>query len=78
MDVVGHQDECVDLALPLGSRLTEAFEEIRAIVVAEENGLSIVAPHDDVMGKSREIDSPGAGHGLPTRGRATGKTRANV
>jgi len=47
--MVRHQDERVDIALPLSTRVPDASEELQSIVVTEEDRLSIVASDNQVL-----------------------------
>ncbi|HUL57012.1 MAG TPA: hypothetical protein VLT60_08435, partial [Usitatibacter sp.] len=62
VDVIGHQDERVNVAAAPRSRLSQAIQEAQPVVAREEDRLSIVAAHDEVLRQAGEIDSLLSGH----------------
>jgi hypothetical protein len=77
VDVIRHQDECMNIAGSLGSRLPKTLEEMEPIGIREENGLAVVAAHDEMLRQAGEIDSRSSGHSTQTGGQGARRTKKN-
>ena len=49
MDMVGHDDPCMHLALPLNDIFSEPFEETGLVLIILEDRSFVYPPDDDVM-----------------------------
>ena len=75
--MIGHQNEGMHVATASGPRFPKAFQEMKAIFAREENWLSVVASHDEVLGQSWEIGSRPPGHLSTTARENNGATKKN-
>jgi hypothetical protein len=75
VDMIRHEDESMDVAVVLCSRVCEETQKRLAVGILEETTRAVVPPHNQMLRKSGHVDSRRAGHGdstpfEPVRGQA--------